>query len=348
MTGMSKTHPMVYLIILNWNGKVDTLECLASVTRINYPSYKVIVTDNGSTDDSVKAIAREFPHAIILQTGANLGYAGGNNYGIAYALKHNADYIFLLNNDTVVSEDVLSQLVLSAALLPKGSVLGAKIYFFDHPEKLWFAGGRWRNESQDFEHLGHGQPDGAAFSSITEIDYVTGCALFSDASTFRNVGLLDEKFFLTYEETDWCYRARSKGYKCFLVPNAKVWHKVSASFGGANSPMVQYFMTRNRLLWAKKHASPRTRRELHQQSWRFIRQTLFPPVHLADKSVPLIKRLTWAFSTWLRTYRCNTSNLMNRAQLIGLRDYYMGRLGDCPRAIRELAIRQRQSEASRT
>lgn len=328
------TDPNVSLIILNWNGKDDTLECLSSVFNTDYPNYQVIVVDNGSIDGSVEAISTQYPDTVLIKTGANLGYAGGNNAGIQWALDHGSDYIFILNNDTIISSDLLKVFVNSAKSLPKGSVLGAKIYFYDRPKVLWFAGGRWLSEKNCFEHIDYGQQDETSFNEISQVDYITGCALFSESNTFRDVGLLDDNFFLTYEETDWCYRAKAKGYSCFVIPEAKLWHKVSASFGGKNSPIVVYFMTRNKLLWARKHLPFLVRLNTHKESLMFLLRTLFPPINVTKTNTPFLKQLYWSFSTWLKEKKENQAII--KATLIGLFDYYLGRFGDCPEKIRKL------------
>ena len=332
----TKTHPFIIIVILNWNGKEDTLECLASAKQLDYSNYEIVLVDNGSADGSADAISKQYPDVTLLQTGENLGYAGGNNVGILWALEHGADYILLLNNDTIVSTDLLSAFINSANQLPSGSILGAKIYFYDNPDTLWFAGGRWRNESNSFEHIGHGQPDSIEFNHKIEVDYITGCALFADAATFKDVGLLYEDFFLTYEETDWCYRAKATGHKCIVIPEAKLWHKVSSSFGGADSPIVNYFMTRNKLLWAKKYLSFSIRMNLHNESLRTLRSILLPSWGWIDADLPLAKKMLWCFSTWLKTIKRNTANPINKSTLLGLRDYYLGRFGNCPDQVRKL------------
>ena len=287
--------PRVFVIILNWNGRDDTLECIASIKEIDYSNYEIVVVDNGSVDDSVQAISKQYPEIMLLQTGENLGYAGGNNIGVNWALEKNADFILLLNNDTIVARNLLSSFVNAANQLPSGSILGAKIYFYDKPNTLWFAGARWRKESNCFEHIGCGQLDGIEFNHKIEVDYITGCALFADAVTFKEIGLLDEAFFLTYEETDWCYRAREKGHKCIVIPEAKLWHKVSSSFGGADSPLVNYFMTRNKLHWAKKHLTLLTRIKLHHESLASFLIIIVPPLVWATADLPLVKKIIDAF-----------------------------------------------------
>jgi len=328
--------PKVAIVILNWNGKEDTVECLASVKKLDYSNFEIILVDNGSVDGSVEAISTQYPDMTLLQTGENLGYAGGNNVGINWALEKDIDYILLLNNDTIIATDLLSAFVNAAKLLPSSSILGAKIYFYDKPDTLWFAGGLWRNESNGFEHIRFGQLDSHEFNHKIEVDYITGCALFADAVTFKEIGLLDDTFFLTYEETDWCYRARAKGHKCIVIPEAKLWHKVSSSFGGADSPLVNYFMTRNKLLWAKKHLSFLIRMALLQEGLLSIQGILLPPWIWTNTDLPLGKKILWCFSTWAKTIKRNLANPMNQSTLFGLRDYYLGRFGNCPSQVRKL------------
>ncbi len=328
--------PSVAIIILNWNGKEDTLECLSTVVLVEYPNYEIIVVDNGSTDDSVDAISKRYPAITILQTGANLGYAGGNNFGIRWALDHGTDFIILLNNDTIVAQDLIIKFVDAYKLLPVDSVLGAKIYFYDKPDTIWFAGGKWNSQRSCFEHLGFGQKDSAEFNNYFAVDYITGCALFSSSATFRDVGLLDDNLFLTYEETDWCYRAQEKKHKCIFVPEAKLWHKVSSSFGGADSPLVAYFMQRNLLLWAKRHLSPQANERLRKTSFFTLRRILLPPLILQNKDINFVKRLLWSFISWKNNIKRNLSDPMNQATLMALRDYYFGKFGDCPPKVRLL------------
>ena len=329
--------PRVAIVILNWNGREDTLECLASVSQLDYPNYEIVVVDNGSTDDSVETISKQYPGIALVQTGSNLGYAGGNNVGIRWALDHAVDYVLLLNNDTIVSPDLLRAFVIAKDLLPANAVLGAKIFFYDEPDKLWFAGGRWDDRSNSFKHVGLGQKDSTEFSRMTEVDYVTGCALFVSATAIKEIGLLDESFFLTYEETDWCYRARARGHKCIFVPDAKLWHKVSASFGGNSSPLHNYFMVRNKLLWAKKHLSRSARVSLLKENIRTLRGILLPRFILFRTPLPFTKGLLWDFSSWLKAIKKNINNPINKSTLFGLRDYYLGRFGDCPEHVRKLA-----------
>lgn len=327
--------PKVVIVILNWNGKSDTLECLDSIQKIDYPNYQTVVVDNGSTDGSVDAIKSQFPDTVILETGANLGYAGGNNVGIKWALEKDAEYVLLLNNDTIANATLISAFIEAAAQAPQ-AILGAKIFYYDRPDVLWFAGGKWKNSSMLFEHVGHGKTDSEEFAHFRQYDYVTGCALFASASAFKQVGLLDEKFFLTYEETDWCYRARNIGFQCVVTPRAKLWHKVSSSFGGATSPLATYFMFRNKLLWARKHCSGTKQRLLKRKAWHQARLILLPPFAIPRFEHHFARNIVWAVASWVKAVRRNLANPVNKATLYGLRDFYLGKFGNCPPKVRAL------------
>lgn len=322
--------PSIFVIILNWNGREDTLACLRSMQGINYANYSVIVVDNGSTDDSVAAIKANYPNINIIEAGANLGFSGGNNLGIKYALTHGAEYVLLLNNDTEVDSQLLSAFVAAAERHPGAGALSARIYYHSDPQRIWYAGGIWSNELRRFIQVGEGVLDsGTEFSSETLTDYACGCAFFVSAQRLRELGELDDDFFLYFEETDWCYRARAAGYPSFFVPDAKLWHKVSASFGGEKSPLLTYFITRNRLLWAQRHLGLRARWGVYVDAIRgLLRRYASPPFNSVSSMSP--KRVWWSATQAF----CDKTN---RAYFMGLRDFVLRRFGDCPQEVRTLA-----------
>jgi hypothetical protein len=243
--------PEVAIIILNWNGLVDTLACLASLSCLDYPDYNLVVVDNASSDDSVAAIRSAYPQVTLIESGDNLGYVGGNNVGLDYARTLGADYALLLNNDTEVSPDFLSLLVEAAEADPAVGIVGPLIYYFDQPERVWSAGGVIDWQRGNTYLLGLNEPDRRQFGSTPfAVDYVTGCALLIKMPVVEQVGLLDPRFFAYYEETEWCARVARAGFKILLVPQAKIWHKISLVAREA-SPQVHYYMTRNRLLFLK-------------------------------------------------------------------------------------------------
>lgn len=334
---MAQTQPKVFIIVLNWNGKDNTIECLTSLAKLDYPNIETIVVDNDSSDDSVPHISNSFPDIKLIQSGDNLGYAGGNNVGIEWALKNDSDYILILNNDTIVAPDLIDILLQSATTLPQGSILGAQIFYQASPDKIWFAGGRWDSDTLSFQHIGQNQSSADTdFNEITKVDYITGCALFSSSATFHKVGLLDENFYLTFEETDWCYRAKKLDYDCYMVPQAKLWHKVASSFGGRQTPIYEYFMNRNKYLWAEKHLPVKSLAKLHYISLSTFFSDIFPAFHLSSEKTNLVKRIVWSMSTWNKSFQRNISNPMYKARFMGYRDYYLRNFGNCPNLIREM------------
>lgn len=247
-----KVKGKVIIIVLNWNGLGYTLDCLASLQHLDYPDYEVVVVDNGSTDGSVGAIRQGFPDVTLIENGENLGFTGGNNVGLRHALRRNADYVLLLNNDTEVAPDFLQHMVEAAEADPSIGIAGPTIYYHERPDLTWSAGGKIDRPRGQTQMIGLDKRDiGQYGTSPREVDFVTGCALLVRGSVLEQVGLLDEKFFAYYEEVEWCVRAHRAGYRIVNVPRAKVWHKISPQ-ARSDSPFVHYLMTRNRLLWIKE------------------------------------------------------------------------------------------------
>jgi len=243
--------PRVVIIVLNWNGLSDTLECLESLAGLDYPAYEVVVVDNGSTDGSLDAIRERFTGVTLVENGENLGFTGGNNVGLRRALEQGADYALLLNNDTAVAPDFVRLLVRAAEADAGIGIAGPTIYYYDQPETVWSAGGGidWRRGKTWMVGLGTCDV-GQLGASLREVDFVSGCALLVKRAVLDRIGLLDDRFFAYYEETEWCVRASRAGFRIVHVPGAKVWHKINPG-GRTNSPMVHYYLTRNRLLFLK-------------------------------------------------------------------------------------------------
>lgn len=302
----------IYIIILNWNGKEDTLKCLESLGKVS-TSHKTVVVDNGSTDGSAKAFSKAFPHTQVIETGGNLGYAEGNNMGIRHALEANADYIFVLNNDTVVTEDILEKF-----LMRDVPIQGGKALLMDDPFKIDHLGGNWKVKDGCFELIGANAP-ASEWTHPLFLDYVCGVAIFAKAEVFREVGLFDPRFFLFWEESDWCFRARKKGYAVQFCPEAILLHKKSASFFGGK-PHTCYFWWRNRLLWIEKNCS--------QKDQKYIKKEIFKEC-LHTLKLLLLKYFQIFFSK--RTYDRRLRIQFYRALLAGVRDYYLRRFGNCPK-----------------
>lgn len=244
----------VYVIVLNWNGKEDTLDCLKSLQSTNYENYRVVVVDNGSKDDSVQVVRSSFPGADVVEIGKNLGFAGGNNIGIKYAMEQGADYVFLINNDTTVHPDYLKELVEVAESDPSIGAVGSKIYYHSEPQRIWFAGGKINWLKNKGEHIGLGEIDKGQHEKIREVGYLTGCALLVKREVLERVGVLEDDYFLYYEDADYSLRIKNAGYKIVCAPKSKIYHKISRSTKPGSVSYV-YYHTRNGLVNARRNGS---------------------------------------------------------------------------------------------
>jgi hypothetical protein len=243
--------PHVTVIVLSWNNATDTLACLDSLAAVEYPDYRVLVVDNGSEDGSPDQIRDAWPEIELLETGANLGYAGGNNAGIRRALAQGADYVCLLNNDLTVAPDFLGELVRTAESDPQAGLLGPKVYRRESPDRLQSAGMAPRRAGQ-WELRGLGELDEGQYDSLAYTDVLSGCALFVGRGTLERIGLLDERFYLYDEDLDWCLCALEAGYRNRFVPGARVYHRSADPDDGGEARRV-YYISRNRHLLYRKH-----------------------------------------------------------------------------------------------
>lgn len=247
-------HPLVYIILLNWNGYRDTVAAVESCCKLSYPNARILIVDNASSDGSENAFRQVLPACEVLQAGSNLGFAGGNNVGIRHALAQGADYVWLLNNDTVVAPDALSTLITIAEQDASVGIVGSKILYYDHKDLLWFAGAVLDPERPHRPaHIGLNEKDRGQYDAVRETGYVTGCSLLVRKETLEQVGLLDDDLFLYFEDVDWSARAKTAGWKLMYCPQSVVYHKVSASTGGAASPALLYYTSRNRLYFVKRN-----------------------------------------------------------------------------------------------
>ena len=239
----------VHIVVLNWNRCDDTLSCLASLSQSTYSHMHTWLVDQGSDDGSVEAVRRRFPDVEIVQTGGNTGFARGMNAGIRHALEAGAERILLLNNDTIASPTMLDRLV--AQISPDVGIAGPAIFYADCPHQIWSAGGgvnRALCETTGNHSRGLPLP-----ASATERAFLSGCAMLIPRQVFEQVGLFDERFFMYYEDLDLCLRIGSAGYRLLLVPDAHLWHRVSQSSGGPNTPAERYHMARSSGIFFRKH-----------------------------------------------------------------------------------------------
>jgi len=248
--------PTVCVVLLNWNGRDDTLACLDSLKRSDYPHLEIIVVDQGSQDGLVEVVRQRRPLVKLITNEKNLGFVGGNNQGIGYGLENGADYILLLNNDTVVDGQCISELVRVARSNPAAGALGPKIYQYDQPNRFWSVGGIVDFSQNVGRMRGHGHIDKGQFDALAEVDFISGCAVMIPRSIVEAVGLLSEEFYPAYyEDVDWGMRIRSAGYVNLVVPSARIWHKASASTGGDYNPISKYLMGHHAVVLMKKYAT---------------------------------------------------------------------------------------------
>jgi len=237
----------VWIVLLNWNGWRDTVNCLASLEKLQYRNFRVVVVDNASTNDSVVQFRRAFPDLLIIESPANLGFAGGCNLGIRRALDEGADYVWLLNNDTMVDPQALNAMVERAEAGPCVGAVGSVLYFMDQPDRIQIWGGGfvsfWSGRAVVF----------TAPVSEQKIEYLCGGSLLIPRTALLRVGLLDQGFFMFWEDTDYCFRLRKAGFLLAVAPESKVLHKGSASFENGGVALDTYF-TRSSASFFHKHA----------------------------------------------------------------------------------------------
>lgn len=250
--------PKVFIIIVNYNGYKDTIECLQSLQKITYKNYEVVVVDNASPNKSVAELKKNLFGAKLIENKENLGFAGGNNTGIKYALENKADYVLLLNNDTIVEPDFLSILIEEGEKNSKAGILGSLICYYDEPNKIWFAGGKINWLLTKGTHIDYNRvipaEAGIQAHSSKKTDYITGCCLLIKKNVIDKIGMMDDDYFLYYEDTDWNLRAQKAGFESIIVPKSKIYHKISQSTKAESASYI-YYHTRNGLMLVKKNGS---------------------------------------------------------------------------------------------
>jgi len=273
----------IAVIIVNWNGVADTVACLKSLEKVALGGNTLltIVVDNGSTNDSVSVIKKQFPKVTLIANSTNLGFTGGNNVGMKDAMEKGADLLWLLNNDTIVDKNVLS----FTKSFDDSSVgaAGCKIYFApDHEyhhgrytesqrgKVFWYAGGLvdWKNMYAS--HRGVDEVDHGQYDKSEETPFITGCSFVVRSEVVRKVGMLDDVYFLYLEDLDWNLRMQKAGWKTMYVPSSVVWHVNAGSSGRPGNPLHEYYFTRNRLLLGMRYAPLRTKFALVREAVRFL------------------------------------------------------------------------------
>ena len=249
-------NPCVWAVTLGFNNAEDTVECLQSLEKSTYPNLRLLMVDNASKDNTIERVMQELPDVDVIQMPENIGFARGFNTAIVYALEHGADFVFMINNDTVVDPELISRLVAEGQADPKAGVLAPKIYYYDHKDTVWSAGSRYRKFPPVIVIQKGTGPDDGAFDSIRDLDYVTTCALMLSRTFLEDQGLLDANFFFFSEDYDLSIRAREAGYVLRFVSDAHMCHKVSKSTqAGSPNPFFWFTYGRSTAIFCRKHHS---------------------------------------------------------------------------------------------
>ncbi len=296
----------VAIVIVAWNQRDKTLDCLASVAALRHAPGRVVLVDNGSAPPLAAAVGERFPTVETLRLPRNLGFAGGYNAGLRHVLAGEPAAVLLLNNDTLLAPDALDQLIAEMEekrLTPGGEdartqgvddetervgLVTAKIYYAAEPERIWTVGANL-NIFLDLKEGGQGQRDTGQWAEPRDVDFAPFCGILIRREVFATVGLLDEAFFLYYEDMDYCRRARRAGWRIRLCPPAHIYHAVSASSGGRDSPLERYWMAQSSGRYFRKHG-------------RGPRLLLIVPFRLASAVKMTVRLLLAGKTTALRAY----------------------------------------------
>jgi GT2 family glycosyltransferase len=245
------------LVVLSWNGRDLTRDTLRSLAACRVPAdwrVHTLVVDNASSDGSPDMVRAEFPQVELLALADNRRWAGGNNAGLERALSAGADAVMLLNNDVEADPGLIEKLLAALAEDPEAGAAAPLIYHAPPTDSVWYAGGRCLPWLAHSSHRGLRQRDTGRWRGIEPTGYLTGCCLLATAEAWRRVGPIDERYFLYAEDADWSLRARAAGYRLLFVPTARLWHRVSASSGGAMNPWKVYQRLRANLQLWSRHA----------------------------------------------------------------------------------------------
>ncbi len=294
---MRDRHPSVTIIILNWNGIADTLECLKSLTKILYTNYKIIVVDNGSSGDDVNLLQNKLSNSTaIIQNKENLGYAGGINSALNEIDKNKTDYILLLNNDTIVNKSFLNELVRVSESDSNIGICGSLELSYNKPKQITTIGCNFDNYFfiQTYP-CKYKNIDGCNLKQNRKLDLVAGSSMLIRTSLFNKIGLFDKDYFIYGEEFDFSLKAKKAGYKSVFCPKSIVWHKSEGTSGGRMSKTGRYYLTRNRILFAKKNFN-----SLHYVIYLSYYLSIFIPIRIAgvilkgrDDLVSIIIKGVW-------------------------------------------------------
>jgi len=251
---MPLSEPRVSIVILNWNSYQVTLDCLLSLRKMDYRNFEVVLVDNGSVDGSPEKLLASAPEIRLIKNVTNLGFAGGCNVGMRDALRRGTDYILLLNNDTIVAPDFLGQLVRVAESDEKIGAVNPKILFFDHPDRLNYAGGEQKGWRLFPKVIGLRDRDDGRYDRMREVSFLTGCAFLIKAGVVRQIGVLEEVYFHFYDDIEWSLRLTRAGFKGVYVPKAVIWHREHFDTNkNHRKGFIEFYLARGNMVFARKH-----------------------------------------------------------------------------------------------
>ena len=269
----------VLTVVLNFNSQKYIGECLDSLIKTK---TEILLVEGGSTDNSVEYLKTNYSELKLISTNKNLGYAGGNNVGLKYALEHKYDFVWIVNPDIVVDSKALDEAMKVITKDDRTAVVASKVYFapgFEfHKNRyskkelgkvIWYAGGDndWKNVFAT--HYGMNEVDKGQFDKEREVGHATGSSMLIRCETLKVTGIIDEKYFLYYEENDLCQRIRKAGFKLMYAPRSVVWHKVGQA-AGIGSPLADYYITRSRLMFGMRWAPFKTKLSLIKESLKLL------------------------------------------------------------------------------
>lgn len=243
----------ICIILVNYNGAEDTIECIKSLQENEKKiDYEIVVVDNKSTDDSVQKL-RNIKDIKLIESDENLGFAKGNNLGIKYAVENNFDYILLLNNDTVVEVDAIFKLQQYIEQEKDVGIVAPRIMYYSNKNLINYCGGHidWLKCATIHENYKNKFDESMPKNFYTE--FITGCCMLIKKEVIKDVGMLPEEYFMYFEDADYCVQVKEKGYKLAVNTESTIYHKVSVSSGGENSPFSIKWGNRNRLIFIKKY-----------------------------------------------------------------------------------------------
>lgn len=269
----------ISIVILHFSHKDLTSQCLDSVAKLVTTGFDLeTIVVNNNPKENLESLKKKFPKIIFLTSHKNLGFAGGNNLGIKKALKDKADFVLILNNDTILDKNLLIAFLKTAEKEKEAGIIAPKIYFApghefhynryqpqERGKVIWYAGGLIDWQNIICSHRGVDEVDQGQYDVLSTTDFASGCAMFVKKEVFDKSGLFNDKYFLYLEDVDFCQRAKEAGFKIFYDPQAKLWH-INAGSSAVGSQLQDYYLSRNRLLFGLKYSSFKTKLCLIKES----------------------------------------------------------------------------------